>query len=500
MFYACDNKDLPIQIEVEPIDQSGTDITSFTLTDGIGEYSAFAIIDSTILVKVPNQGDFTRMKANISHNSRELYVDNVLQINGVTENDFSDSTNPVVYTVVSSEGDIKKYKVELFDIPVFLINTEGNASIINREDWLSATLRIIDDESTIEKTIKIKGRGNGSWQREMKAYSIKFDEKESIFGLPKSKRWVLLGHSSDWTKLRTPLSYKISSIAGFDWSPRGYNIELILNDSLRCNYFISEQIRVEKDRINIKEMSPVDTLGEALTGGVLFEVSSDYDEQYKFRTDIGDYPFMFQNPDKNLHPKQFEYFKNYINTLEEIIYSDERLMSCEYLNYMNIDTFIKWWLVHEMTLNMEESWFVKNYYMYKDRGYDKKLTAGPPWDFDWGTYWKKNEQVWLSKEKFWYSRLFLSSYFVSRVKVVWSEIKENYYSSNIDKFFEDLREYNRFSVRRDHFLFPQDYNPENALFNKLNDDDGMPYDEACDYIKGVLDRHIQWIDTEISCM
>jgi hypothetical protein len=491
----CDNEDYPIDIEV---DQAGINFLSFYLTDGNSDYHPFATIDSLILIKVPNQSDLTKLRAIYSHNGMVVTVNNTVQKSGVSENDFSDATKPIVYTVTSLSGESKNYKVLIFDIPIVLVNTEGNAPIENREDWLPAKLKIVDEEGEIiEKDVQIKGRGNGSWKREKKAYSIKFEEKESVLGLPKSKRWALLGNSSDWTKLRTALSYKISSIAGFKWVPSGYNVELILNGSLRCNYFISEQIRVEKNRINIQEMTPADTLGEALTGGVLFEVSSDYDELNKFRTDIGDYPFMFQNPDKDLHSIQFEYFKNYINSLEAILYSDDGLKNNEYLDYMNIDSYIRWWLVHEITMNLEESHFVKNFYMYKDRGYDTKLTAGPPWDFDWGTYWKENEKKWVCKDKFWYSRLFLTPYFVSRVKTIWAELRQSYISNDIDDFFIQLVNINRFSVTRDHFLFPKEYSANNINNRDVNDEDGMPYESACWYIKEVLDNHLRWIDNEI---
>jgi len=490
----CDNEKV-LMNEWEEIDHTGTSIDTFSLLDGFVEYPSFAIIDSLILIKVPNQGNLKKLRAVFSHNGKDVFVNKVRQISGETENDFSDPTQPVIYTVVSSEGKSKNYAIELFDIPVICLNTDNNTPIQNREEWIPAKIKIVEDYGKLfECDLLVKGRGNGSWtnNNDKRGYSIKFDSKETLLGLPKSKRWALLGQTSDWTKIRSALCYKLSSIAGFDWTPYGYNVEFVLNDSLRGNYFLSEVIRVEKNRINIQEMAPADTIGEALTGGVLFEVSSDYDEQYKFRTDIGDYPFMFQNPDKNLHPKQFEYFKNYINTLEEILYSDERLMSCEYHNYMNIDTFIRWWLVNELTLNMEESWFVKNYYMYKDRGYDKKLTAGPPWDFDWGTFWKKNERTWLCKEKFWYGRLFTSPQFVLRVKDIWKEFKDSYVRNNMDSFYNTIKNYNKFSVTRDHYLFP---------FKEVgNEDDGMLYEDACQYIKAVFDNHMLWMDEEISKM
>ena len=493
---SCDNKD---DIEIEVVDQTGTDIKSFSLTDGISEYHSFATIDSLILVKVPNQSDLTKLKANFKHNGKDVSVKGIIQQSGISVNNFSDSTNPVVYTVTSISGESKNYTILLFDIPVIRINTENNIPITNKEDWIPAKISILDDNGgLVERDIQIKGRGNASWRTNRQSYSLKFSSKESLFSLPSSKRWVLIGQAGDWTRLRSALSFKLSKIAGFEWSPSGYNVEFILNDSLKCNYFFCEQIRVEKNRINIKEMTPTDTLGVELTGGVLFEVSSDYDELFKFRSEIGDFPFMFKNPDKDLHPIQFEYFKDYINKIESLLYSDLLLSSDGYLEYIDIDSFIRWWLVMEMTMNMEESYYVKNYYMYKDRGYEKKLTAGPPWDWDWGTYWKKNENRWLCKNKFWYSRLFLNPTFVKRVKEIWNEIKSSYYDNNIDSFYNSLQNYNRFSVLRDNYLYPKEFNEENAIKNDWNDDDGMPYEEASQYIKQTLDNHLIWMDKEIN--
>lgn len=481
----------------------GPDFLSFTLTDGITDYPAFAIVNNLVLVNVPNQGDYSHLRATFQHNGKEVFVNGVIQKSGENENDFSDPTKPVVYTLVSSEGKSRNYYIELFDIPVVRINTENNTPITNRKDWLKAKLQIIDQDSDkcIEKDILIKGRGNsiGSWKREKKGYAIKFDTKESLLGLPESKRWVLLGHSSDWTRLRTPFCYKLSQIAGFEWAPSGRSVELILNDSLRCNYFLSEQILIEKNRIDIQEMTPADTIGESLTGGVLFEVSIEYDERFKFKTDIGQIPFMFKNPDKKLHSKQFDYFKNYVNNVEKIVYSDERLLSDEYLKYIDIDTFIRWWLVHEMALNTEESGpnHAKNLFIYKNRGDSTKLTAGPPWDFDWGTFWKQFETTWLCKEIFWYNRFLLSPSFVAQTKKVWEEIKSNYASNDIDNYFKAIKAYNRFSVLRDHCLFPKKYSSKNVDNIDVNDEDGMPYDDACQYIKDIFDRHFQWLDSEI---
>ena len=101
----------------------GPDYLSFTLTDGITDYPAFAIVNNLVLVNVPNQGDYSHLRATFQHNGKEVFVNGVIQKSGENENDFSDPTKPVVYTLVSSEGKSRNYYIELFDIPVVRINT-----------------------------------------------------------------------------------------------------------------------------------------------------------------------------------------------------------------------------------------------------------------------------------------------------------------------------------------------------------------------------------------
>ncbi len=62
----------------------------------------------------------------------------------------------------------------------------------------------------------------------------------------------------------------------------------------------------------------------------------------------------------------------------------------------------------------------------------------------------------------------------------------------MDSYYKTIKNYNKFSVTRDHYLFP---------FKEVgNEDDGMLYEDACQYIKEVLDNHMLWMDEEISKM
>ena len=87
-----------------------------------------------------------------------------------------------------------------------------------------------------------------------------------------------------------------------------------------------------------------------------------------------------------------------------------------------------------------------------------------------------------------------------QVKKIWEEIKSNYTSNDIDNYFKTIKAYNRFSVFRDHCIFPKEYSSKNVNIIDVNDEDGMPYDNACQYIKDIFDRHFQWLDDEIAKM
>ena len=475
----------------EPIqDRSGTDILSFSLTDGINRYPSFNISDTAIFVSVPNQGDFHKLRAIFTHNGLDVNISGVSQKSNLTVNDYSDFTHPLTYTVISDKGDFKNYSLHLFDIPIVVINTVNNSIIDSKERWFPATMKIIDTEGAVilESEMTIKGRGNGSWTSDIylkKSYSLKLDKKQSVIDMPKSKRWVLLGTSGDHTKLRTPLCFKLSELAGFEWCPKGQNVELILNGKMLSNYYLCEQIRVEKNRIDIQEMTPSDTIGESLTGGVLFEVSGELDEDYQFVTSKFSMPFMLKSPNDSVTGIQMSYFKSYIDSIETTLLDAEK--SVEYLRYLDIDSYLRWWLVNNMCMNREVLYSPKNFYMYRERGYEEKLHAAAPWDFDWGTYWQRLSNQWICKDYHWFKELFKSPIFIDRLKQMWNEIKNN--QPKVLQYAEILRKYNHNSVVRDQYLYP---------VRNDNDENDLEYDEAVDYILDIFKRRMDWLNININ--
>jgi hypothetical protein len=127
-------------------------------------------------------------------------------------------------------------------------------------------------------------------------------------------------------------------------------------------------VEVNPGRVEITEMKPTDIEGTALTGGYFVEVDAyAYDETSWFNSNKGN-PVTIKSPsDDEIVTEQYNYIKNYFNKMES-----------QWQTYLDLNTFLRHFLVGELSGNTDTYWSV---YMYKDRDNDKMYT-GPVWDFD----------------------------------------------------------------------------------------------------------------------
>ena len=370
-------------------------------------------------------------------------------------------------------------------LPVVTIHTENNADIKDKENWISGTMTIdgVGKFDDYEGSLTIRGRGNSTWLYPKKPFAIKLDSKSEILGMPSHKRWVLLANYMDRTLMRNSIAFEISKMTGLEWTPRGQFVEVMLNDVHLGNYYLCEHIKVDKNRVNIEEMKATDNDEESVTGGYLIEMDTYYDEVNKFKSEICDLPVMLKEPE-DITPQQFEYIQDYINTIEKVLYSDSSLMAREYTSYLADTTFIDWWIVMELTYNVEVR-HPKSSYFYKDRS--GLLKAGPVWDFDWGTFIYRYD--FCAKNAIWYSRLFEDPVFVSKVKARWAKFKPQFESIAllIEEQGRELSE----SAGLDDAMW------KISNSDLVNGDEQLSYRDAVTLMKKVYEERIKWLDTEI---
>ena len=426
--------------------------------------------------------DYTALVATFKTDGGKVYVGDVEQVSGETPNDY---TSPVTYRIVSETGHASEWVVSVTNtgLPIVVINTPDRKPIPSKhEDWLEGTqLTIYNSDLTIDyqEEVNVRGRGNSTWSFPKKPYAIKLNDKASILGMPKHKRWVLLANWLDKTMMRNSTAFHIAEQTDLAWTPRGEFVEVVLNGYHRGNYYLCEQIKVDKNRVAIEALSD-----ENPSGGFILEVDVYYDEVFKFHSPRYNMPYMFKDPDE-VTDAQYNYFYDYVANLEESLVDDERFAAREYVNYIDVDSYIDWWFVHELTGNMEPL-HPKSSYFHKDR--DGLLTAGPVWDFDWETFVPYKASNLCNGEAIYFGRLFQDEAFVARVKERWEMFKPR---------FETVSAYIASEAER--------LAPSAAINSKMwpidvvvNQDENLSFEAAVNRMRTSYESKVRWLNNYIT--
>ena len=383
---------------------------------------------------------------------------------------------------------------QMTGLPVVYVDTEGGKAITSKTEYVTALMHIdgtAEYKGLDEVACSIRGRGNTTWTWPKKPYLIKLDSKASIFGLPKHKRWVLLANFMDRTLMRNLVSMHVAQLTSLAWTPHCVPVELVLNGKHQGSYLLIEQVRVDNDRVNITEMSTKDNEGLAVTGGYLLELDFHYDNEFQWKE--RNIPFAVKNPDpEDITSYQKTYIKNYVKEVSDVIYgSGFKDPENGYAKYLDVDSFIDYWIVYEVMCNHELG-NPGSVYFHKDRG--GRLTAGPCWDFDWGVlsfYTSNGEYGLVNGNAIWYGRLFQDTAFKSRLKARFEELLPQLeaipdYMDQCEALLEKSASLN-FAMWN-----PADDKSQNGG-NIINGDENMTFHDAIQRLKSNYSHHLEVI-------
>lgn len=330
------------------------------------DYNA-TISDDTIKVSLPSTAK--NLIAVFETNATEVTVNGTPQVSAVTANDFS---KPIVYKLVSASGLIKNYIVKITwtsSIPHLVINTDNAAPVVSKDDYVYADLAVTANgwgEDYTGRT-RIRGRGNSTWSHPKKPYRMKLDNDVALLSLAAEKDWVLLANYIDPTLMLNAVAFKMGQLIDLKYTNHAVPVDVTLNGVYLGNYTLTEQVEVSKSRVNIDK-----------NNGVLLEFDTNFDEDFQFKSNYYGLPVMVKDPDVE-SDAQFQKIKDDFQQLENAITSDA-FPNSGYKNYIDIESLVKYLIVHDLAHNMEIM-HPKSTYMHKDA--TGKYYMGPIWDFDW---------------------------------------------------------------------------------------------------------------------
>ena len=259
----------------------------------------------------------------------------------------------------------------LTNLPVVSIHTENNVEPYDKVHNINALITIISDKDKKLRTDTgvVRLRGNGSLSFPKKPYRIKFNKKHRVLDAPaKAKKWTLINNYGDKTLMRNLLAFKLSRCFDMPYTPYAQAVDVLLNGEYKGNYQLSDHIDVKNNRVEL-----VDTLAEeheeqAGATAFLVEVDARAQTEPSWFKSAGGTPVTIHYPDEDTITTEQQAF----------IEAQFNRMETQWEKYLDLNTFLRHFLVGELSGNTDTYWSV---YMYKHRENDTLFT-GPVWDFD----------------------------------------------------------------------------------------------------------------------
>lgn len=265
------------------------------------------------------------------------------------------------------------------NLPCVIIRTQNQREPLDKVNDIVSVVTILgEDGSVLTDSATVRCRGNASLGFPKKPYRIKFAHKQRVLDAPaNAKKWTLINNYGDKTLIRNMVAFQYSRILGYPYTPYCQPVDVILNGEYKGCYQLCDQLEVRKNRIDIDEMTPRDVNGLALTGGYHIEMDGyAYEEPDKsrFYTTRWGMGFTIKSPEEDsIVNAQKNYIRNHVNAMEDAVYT-----RTNWRKYLHEDSFLKHFIVGELTGNTDTYW---SCHFYKQRGNDT-IYAGPEWDFD----------------------------------------------------------------------------------------------------------------------
>lgn len=386
---------------------------------------------------------------------------------------------PVVAGAATGRPSTALYVARTFeassDLPIVVVDGYGAGKPTDKEVYQSAAVLIfepVDGAASLASlpTIATRAgyhvRGQSSQRLPQTPYRLELwdnadeDADYALLGMPADSDWALIAPYYDRALVRNPLVYELGRELGLE-APRVRFAEVYVNYSDRPLeagdylgiYWVTETIKNNGARTDLKQLRETDTALPAISGGYIFK----FDQAAAEAPEIpctGSPPlpsgFGFGRPPgmgtggagssgsgtcwvdlevvdpDPLLPQQAAWLKDYLQQFHAALHATP---IGDYEASIDVGSFVDYLIINELTRNVDA--YVRSAYYHKDR--DGKLEAGPLWDYNFslgvggatstdpagGWQYEGTRNV-----NNWYPKLTSDPAFMDRVKERWAELRQ----------------------------------------------------------------------------
>lgn len=368
----------------------------------------------------------------------------------------------------------------------------------------------IEDAPSVSSDIRIHIRGNSSRHFEKKGYSIKMitseglNNPQSLIGMDAHHEWALHGPYLDKTLIRNYICYNLAGdIMGY--APNVRFCELILNGEYQGLYLLTETITAGKKGARL-ELS-VDKKDNSFSG-YLLRLDRGSNTELKNINNFTSYTYKTDSKVNIVYPGNANLTPSIANEIcedfsdfEKALYSyDYDSEDFGYENYIDVNSFIDYFLINEFTGNYDAG--SKSTYIYK--GIDGKFHMCV-WDFNnaFDNY-QENEtsyRVFYLQDGLWYDMLFKDEKFVEKVISRYHELEKQYLNEEyMNSYIDSVIEYLGPAIDRNFEKWGHTFLPEwdGRLYDYQRNIHS--YDDAVSQLKDYIKNRCEWMNENIDSL
>ena len=426
------------------------------------------------------------------------------------------------------------------NLPIVVINT--NNQTISNKNRIVADMGIIYNGEGIRNnindpinnfsgkiSIQIRGASSSGWSKKQYGFETQnidgSNRNVNLLGLPKENDWILNGPYYDRSFMRNVLVFKIVNEMGW-YASRTRFCELVMNYQYKGIYVLLEKIKRDNNRVDIAKLNPDEIYGDDLTGGYIIKIDKGNNEP-GFNSKFDPYPgswqkirYQYHDPDgEELVSAQIQYIKNFVTDFETVMASNNYADPVEgYAKYINVDAFIDYFIINEVSKNVDG--YRLSAYFHKDKdSKGGKLTAGPVWDYNFsfgnvGYYHAEYTNSWVLDDfnnyarndrwlaPFWWKKLVEEKEMVTKINLRWQELRQNILSTEyLFEYIDSIRDTLNEAQERNFEIWIGPGDPP------LSGDGWFPnwdpikhlktYNDEIDYLKTWLENRLVWMDSNI---
>lgn len=308
------------------------------------------------------------------------------------------------------------------DLPIVVIDGYGLGKPSDKEVYFDAAVMVFEPSGGVASlavlpTLATRAgyhvRGQSSASFPQTPYKVEFwdnanaDADHALLGMGADSDWALIPPYYDRALIRNPFVYELGREIGLQ-APQTRFAEVYLNYEARPLaetdyqgiYWISETIKNNKVRTNLKDLDETDTTLPDISGGYIFKFDQLAAEEPILEC-TGSDPISggFGGPGggmggssggnqggtcfvdlevvdpEPLNLEQETWLTGYIQQFHDTLHLEP---IGDYTQFIDVPSFVDYLIINELTRNVDA--YVRSAYYHKDR--DGKLKAGPLWDYN----------------------------------------------------------------------------------------------------------------------